>query len=66
MDFEDTNYIKHVHIIEVDGEPIDAVELSDGRVLAIDGAQVTLFEDLESLLESGDEDDDIERPAMPL
>jgi hypothetical protein len=66
MDIEDANYISQFYIVEVDGEPIDAVELCDGRVIAIDGAQLTLFEDMESLLDSDDEDDDVERPTIPL
>lgn len=66
MELQDLNFIRAVHTVEVDGEAVDAIELLDGRVIAIDGETATLFDDLEALLDSEDIDEDIERLAIAL
>ena len=66
MDLEDTNYIKDVHIVDVDGEPMDVIELNDGRVIAIDGERLRLFDDLQSLIDLDAEDEDVDQPMILL
>ena len=66
MELPDMNFIKAVHAVEVDGDVVDAIELFDGRVIAIDGETATLFADLEALLDSEDDDEDVERLAIAL
>jgi hypothetical protein len=60
------NFIAAVETIEVDGEPVDTVTLMDGRVLVIDGETVTLFDDLDALLDREEDDEEVLRPAIPL
>jgi hypothetical protein len=61
MDTTELHFIQATYAVELDGEPADAIELSDGRVVVIDGNRLTVFEDLESVLSFDDEDGD-DRP----
>jgi hypothetical protein len=60
------HFIHATHVLDLDGTPADAIELSDGRVIVIDGETLTVFEDLESVLEPEDDGDEDERPSIPL
>ena len=55
MDIENTTFISNISSLEdEDGASVDAIELTDGRVLAITGDAVVLYEDMEDLQESLD------------
>ena len=62
----EVTYIQAVHVVEIDGEPVDAIELIDGTVIAIDGITATLFPDLDGLLACEDEDETVKRPSIAL
>jgi len=63
MKIKDAFFIGAVSPIETeDGDLIDAIELADGRVLAITGDSIVLYEDMDDLLEGGEDD----RPSLAL
>ena len=66
MKLEDLNYISAVHALTVDGEALDVIVLADGRVIAVDGENASLFDDLAALIDSEREDDDVERQTIQL
>ena len=53
MKIKDTTFIGKISSYEdEDGASVDAIELTDGRVLAITGDAVVLYADMEDLQES--------------
>jgi hypothetical protein len=66
MDTTELHFIQATYGVELNGEPADAIELSDGRVIVIDGETLVVFDDLESVLDPDDGADDDGRPSLPL
>ena len=66
MKLPQLEFIVGVRTVKVDRDLVDVVELADERVIAIDGENITLFEDLDALLESEDDDPENERPSISL
>jgi hypothetical protein len=64
--FTELNFIHATYEIELDGEPADAIELRDGRVIVIDGENLVVFSDAESMLEPDDDEDDDDQLSLPL
>ncbi len=65
MQIQQTNYVQAIHTVELGDEAVDAIELADGRIVAIDGESIRLFEDMQELFDSeGAEDGDY--PSLPL
>ena len=64
-EIESTTYISNIssHDDE-DGDSVDAIELTDGRVLAITGNAVVLYEDMEDF--QGSLANSVERPRIEL
>ena len=65
MKSAELHFIRATHAINLDGEPADAIELTDGQVIVIDGYTVTLYDDLESALDPDEADTDESR-SLPL
>ena len=65
MKSAELHFIRATHAIKLDGEPADAIELTDGQVIVIDGYTVTLYDDLESALDPDEADTDESR-SLPL
>jgi len=64
MEINDLNYVTAVSVLEFEDEPVDVIELLDGRVITIDGDRIALFESMAALHNSAD--DDAERASIPL
>jgi hypothetical protein len=65
MQFEETAFIRNVSSLEdEEGNSVDAIELTDERVLAISGDAVTLFENMEQLQDSLE--GEVDRPRIDL
>ena len=64
-EIENTTFISNItsHDDE-DGDSVDAIELTDGRVLAITGDAVVLYEDMEDF--QGSLANSVERPRIEL
>ena len=65
MKSAELHFIRATNAIKLDGEPSDAIELTDGQVIVIDGYTVTLYDDLESALDPDEADADASR-SLPL
>ena len=53
MEFANTSFIQAVSSFDDDeGNCVDTIELTDGRVLAVDGEGVTLFENIQDVYDS--------------
>ena len=64
MSIKGAKFVKRVMAYERDnGDPLDAIELEDGNVIVIDGGKVMLYEDIDDLESSNDDD---ERPGLLL
>jgi hypothetical protein len=66
MKISGMDFVVGVRIAEVAGNPVDVIELADERVIAIDGENITLFEDLDALLDLENDDAETERPSIQL
>lgn len=66
METDELCFVQAVHCVELEDGPVDVIELDDGRVLAISKDLVTLFENLDSLLDGEDEDSSENRPVIVL
>jgi len=61
------HFIHAASSVHVDGTLADVLVLTDGRVIVIDGETLTIFEDLDSLLDpEEDDEDEHDRPSLPL
>lgn len=65
MEFEETAFVSNISSLQDEDEnSVDAIELTDGRVLAISDEAVTLFESMEQLQTSLASD--TQRPRIEL
>jgi len=63
MDTSELRFIRATGTVDVDGEPADAIELIDGRVIVLNGRTLVLFEDLDSVM-APDEDEDADERLL--
>jgi len=54
MKIEFASYVNAIDALEIEDQAVDVIELADGRVIAIDGESIRLFETLEDLVASSD------------